>query len=155
MIKKIISGGQTGADQGGLLAGKALGIETGGTMPRGFRTENGLWPFAEKEYGMQTTSSFDYTPRTEINVLGSDGTIVFGNLNSPGSRLTIRLCTKHNRPCFTLPDLDNLPDFIADFQDWVKENNIEILNVAGNRESKSPGIEQKVKIFLAVSIPLR
>ena len=42
MIKKIISGGQTGADRGGLLAGRHLGIETGGTAPPDFITEVGV-----------------------------------------------------------------------------------------------------------------
>jgi hypothetical protein len=30
MLKKIVSGGQTGADQAGLKAARAAGIETGG-----------------------------------------------------------------------------------------------------------------------------
>lgn len=33
MVTKIISGGQTGADMGGLLAGELLHIPTGGTCP--------------------------------------------------------------------------------------------------------------------------
>ncbi len=41
MVRKIISGGQTGADRGGLLAGEALKIETGGTAPPIFMTELG------------------------------------------------------------------------------------------------------------------
>jgi Circularly permutated YpsA SLOG family len=38
LLKKIISGGQTGADQAGLRTAKRLGIETGGWMPQGWRT---------------------------------------------------------------------------------------------------------------------
>ena len=36
MLKKIISGGQTGADLAGLEAASYLGIHTGGKMPLGF-----------------------------------------------------------------------------------------------------------------------
>jgi RNA polymerase sigma factor (sigma-70 family) len=38
MVRKVISGGQTGADQAGLFAAEAFGIETGGWMPKGFLT---------------------------------------------------------------------------------------------------------------------
>ena len=43
-LQKIISGGQTGADRGGLEAAEALGIETGGTVPLGFWTTDGKCP---------------------------------------------------------------------------------------------------------------
>ena len=38
---KIVSGAQTGVDQGGLLAAIDLGLEWGGWVPKGWRTENG------------------------------------------------------------------------------------------------------------------
>ena len=41
---KVISGGQTGVDQAALRAAKAAGIETGGWMPKGFRTLAGPRP---------------------------------------------------------------------------------------------------------------
>ncbi|MFZ8324119.1 YpsA SLOG family protein, partial [Staphylococcus aureus] len=40
-LKKVISGGQTGADQAGLRAGKAAGLETGGMVPKGCLTDDG------------------------------------------------------------------------------------------------------------------
>ena len=40
MLSRIISGGQTGADEGGLMAAALLGIPTGGWMPRGFLRES-------------------------------------------------------------------------------------------------------------------
>jgi hypothetical protein len=40
-IVKVISGGQTGADQGGLVAARTLKIETGGTAAKGWLTEDG------------------------------------------------------------------------------------------------------------------
>ena len=44
MIDRVISGGQTGADQAGWRAAKASGIPTGGWMPKGFLTEDGPRP---------------------------------------------------------------------------------------------------------------
>jgi hypothetical protein len=35
MLERVISGGQTGADQAGLAAAKRLGVPTGGFMPKG------------------------------------------------------------------------------------------------------------------------
>jgi len=48
MLERVISGGQTGADQAGWRAARASGIPTGGAMPGGFLTEDGARPdFAE------------------------------------------------------------------------------------------------------------
>lgn len=38
---KIVSGAQTGVDQDGLLTAIELGLEWGGWVPKGWRTENG------------------------------------------------------------------------------------------------------------------
>ncbi len=43
-VTRIVSGGQTGADQGALMAAKRLGLSTGGWMPQGFTTEAGTRP---------------------------------------------------------------------------------------------------------------
>ena len=44
MIRKIISGGQTGADQGALDAAIEYGFPYGGWLPKGRLTENGPLP---------------------------------------------------------------------------------------------------------------
>ena len=41
IISKIISGGQTGADRAGIDVAIALGIDYGGSLPSGRRTEDG------------------------------------------------------------------------------------------------------------------
>ena len=43
-LRKVISGGQTGADRTGLECAKALGLETGGTAPDSWRTDEGHDP---------------------------------------------------------------------------------------------------------------
>ncbi|KKL74176.1 hypothetical protein LCGC14_2067470, partial [marine sediment metagenome] len=85
MIKKVISGGQIGADMGGLFAAyTAPGIETGGWAPKGFRTEAGSKKILGAKYKLKETKSPTYPPRTKRNVLNSNGTVWFGSTKSPG-----------------------------------------------------------------------
>lgn len=79
--------------------------------------------------------------RTAKNVKYSDGTVLFGNTSSPGSRLTIRLCKQYGKPCLTNPTIEQL-------RRWLEEYQIRILNVAGNRVSKNPGVVQQVRTTL-------
>lgn len=176
-IEKIISGGQTGADQGGLEAGKKLGLLTGGTAPFGCRTEKGSQTALLRDtYNLVPNLSRDYPPRTKQNVLDSDGTVLFGDAGSPGSRLTLRLCQQYKKPCLIVP-MEALNEelrsksLIETFRtelgshliseeraerwgasnslpDFIRHNNITVLNVAGNRESKNPGIQERVRNFL-------
>jgi len=149
MIKKVISGGQTGADMGGLKAAKAFMLQTGGTAPKNFRTENGANLGLGPIYGLVESNSNDYKSRTEKNILDSDGTVIFMYEVSPGSKLTRAMCEKHKKPLYMIQQESELKaDAIQDFQKWIHNNKIQILNVAGNRESVSPGIERSVMIFL-------
>lgn len=135
-LKKIISGGQTGADQAGLVAGQRLGLETGGWIPQGYRTENGSDPSLAC-FNLQVHESKDWSPRTIQNVLDSDGTVWFGDSESPGGRLTLRTCREKNRPFLINPSTHEL-------RKWLVDHHIQVLNIAGNRESKTPGIFVKV-----------
>jgi hypothetical protein len=137
---QIISGGQTGADRGGLEAGKQIGLQTGGYCPKGWRTDNGP-DITLAEFGLVETKSSGYPVRTKANVLLSDGTLIFGNVNSPGSLLTVRLCLQYNKPCKIDPTKAEILEFIA-------SNRIEVLNIAGNRERTNPGIQKRVQEFL-------
>ena len=83
---KIISGGQTGADQGGLLAARDLGWETGGTAPYNWMTEKGPAEALLRSFGL-VAGPHDpntYPIRTALNAKNSDVTIWFGTKNSPG-----------------------------------------------------------------------
>jgi Circularly permutated YpsA SLOG family len=151
-LAKIISGGQSGADLGGLWGGKALGIATGGAMPKGFRTEAGPRHNYAALFGMRATSSSSYRSRTRQNVIESDGTVIFvGRSLAGGSLLTKRLCEDFGKPCFVLafPATDDEHKLFAD---WLASHKIHVLNVAGNRESQSPGIEEFVFQFLVSTL---
>ena len=150
MLKKIISGGQTGADQGGLEAAAALGIETGGKVPLGFKTELGPMPELGPQYGLEELASNEYPPRTRYNVVDSDGTVIFGHVSEPGSRLTRRMCKESHKPCLAIEDFDQ--DGLRLIRSFIDMYKIETLNVAGNRESKFPGLQRKVRDYLVEAL---
>lgn len=149
MLRKIISGGQTGADFAGLLAGKTLKLETGGYAPKGWKTEKGVHPELAN-YGLIQAANGNYKTRTELNACISDGTVIFGNAKSAGSKQTIFFAKKYDKPYLVMNGMFE-KDY-KEFLEWVKVNTIEVLNVAGNRESGNPGIERRVYSFLTVSL---
>jgi len=140
---KIISGGQTGADQAALDAAIELGIPYGGWLPRGRKTENGSLP---RHYKLNELNSGDYRKRTEKNVMAGDGTLIFsfGSLTG-GSALTESLALRHDRPCLHL-NLDDITDeeAIKAIMIWLRRYRISTLNVAGPRASGEPRIYQAV-----------
>jgi hypothetical protein len=95
-ITRIVSGGQTGADRGGLDAAIYAGVPHGGWCPKGRKAEDGSIP---AKYVLKEIKSADYLKRTEANVIDSDATllITFGRL-SGGSLRTLEFCRKHGRP---------------------------------------------------------
>jgi Circularly permutated YpsA SLOG family len=140
LIIKIISGGQTGADIAGLKFAKDYGISTGGWAPQNYMTENGPMPKLKNLYGLMEHEG-NFNDRTIQNVMESDGTLLFINNRSRGSMLTFQTCQKENKPYIINPSID-------EFIKWLFDNDIKNLNIAGDRESDSPGIEQEVYNFL-------
>jgi hypothetical protein len=150
-LTTIISGGQTGADQGGLAAGVALGLRTGGWIPQGWKTEKGPMPELGRlpSGGLKEHASTAYPARTKDNVAASDGTLLFGDEKSRGARLTARIAREVGKPLLVIPWKSgrHLPSG-SKFQKWLADNNITILNVAGNRESGQPGIFGATREFI-------
>jgi hypothetical protein len=151
LIFKVISGGQTGADTGGLKAAVKAGIKTGGAAPEGYLTEDGANPELGSVYGLYESTSDQYPIRTKENVFKSDGTLIFSKGNTPGSALTKKTCEKVGKPFLWLnPFANGNEKPISDFIRTVKAKNGRaiVLNIAGNRESKSSGIEKAVEEIL-------
>jgi len=147
-VIKIISGGQTGADMAGIMAGRFMRIITGGLAPLNYMTEIGCNRDLIK-FGLNEDENANYFDRTLSNVLESDATIIFGNSNSVGSKLTKKCCKKYYRPFKLISKIGKLGDKKkSGIIRWFIENDIKILNIAGNRESVNRGIEQKVFLFL-------
>lgn len=155
-LKRIVSGGQTGADQAGLFAGKALGIPTGGFMPKGWLTEEGPRPELKELFGMEEASGSNYRTRTMWNVRTTDCTLIFGDETSQGSALTITHCKERGKPYLVVPFPTSFsPDTTAKIvRTWLAEKNPEYLNIAGNRESKNPGIFEFTLLVLVGALGL-
>ncbi|MBN2023362.1 MAG: putative molybdenum carrier protein [Pirellulales bacterium] len=142
--RRVISGGQTGVDRAALDVAIALGIPRGGWCPRGRLAEDGRIPL---HYPLRETATGDYAERTERNVLDADATLILhaGPLRG-GTLLTRELAERHGKPCLCV-DLDATPD-PADAARWLEERAAAVLNVAGPRESQSPGIADRARRFL-------
>jgi hypothetical protein len=144
MVEKVMSGFQTGADQAGVHAAYSLGIKTGGWIPRDRRSDDGQISMDDMvKYGLSIHAGNGYPPRTEQNVKDSDGTVLFGNMDSPGCKLTIICCDRHGKPHLNISSSDvGLIDIARLLKGFIETNDIKVLNVAGNRERTNPGIYQ-------------
>ena len=144
-IVKIISGGQTGADRGGLDAAIELGIPHGGWCPAGRKAEDGIIP---EKYNLQELYSPYYIHRTEQNVIDSDITVVFTfGLPQRGSKRTLDYANVHSRPGLWVDMNMNDQDAADKVAEWIMNLGIPevVLNVAGSRASTSPyGLQKRV-----------
>lgn len=156
-IKKIVSGGQTGADRGGLDAAIEKKVPIGGWVPKGRRAEDGTIP--EKYHGLNETDTDNYLVRNRKNVEMADLTLIFvsGERTTGGSRRTEDYCLYHRKwhiviNTRVMPDL--LLSFIVKqikFMFSREKNQKEVglvINVAGSRESKVDGIQEYTKLFM-------
>jgi Circularly permutated YpsA SLOG family len=147
MLRKIISGGQTGADRAGLDFAIETGLEHGGYVPRGRKAEDGR---IDERYNLVELSTSSYPARTRRNIEESDGTVIFSleRLLSGGTKLTWEHANKLGKPALHIYNArkeqilnqDSLRLEIQALTDFLCSNKIEILNVAGPRESKEPGV---------------
>ncbi|MFN9858399.1 MAG: YpsA SLOG family protein, partial [Pseudanabaena sp.] len=66
-------------------------------------------------------------------------TVIFADhIDSDGTKLTIATCIKYQKPYLINPDALTL-------HDWLWEQQIKVLNVAGNRESVAQGIGDRTR----------
>jgi len=130
---KIISGGQTGADEAGLSAALKMGFETGGHAPKTFNTVYGPNLELKTKYGLTEDSSIKYPPRTLKNVENSDCTIrLASNFKSPGEQLTLKYINRLDKPSFNVDILD--PVNPRELALWIFRNDFKIINIAGNAD---------------------
>ena len=149
MIEKLISGGQTGADIAALDVALKHDFPHGGWCPKGRRCEVGIIP---PQYKLVETPSSDYLQRTEWNVRDSDGTLVFtfGANVTGGSLKTISFAKKHRKPLLHVWKGSEEPNL--KIQKFILDNEVKVLNVAGSRESKEPGICKWVTELLSEAL---
>jgi hypothetical protein len=143
-VRRIVSGGQTGVDRAALNAAIALGWEHGGWCPRGRRAEDGPIPL---RYELSETDAAQYRIRTRQNVLDSQGTLIlYRHELTGGSLLTEQLARRHGRAVLAV-DLEQ-GVALGEIAGWLRTHQIEVLNVAGPRESSAPGIQEQAQQLL-------
>ena len=157
LISKIISGGQTGVDRGAIEAALELGFPYGGLIPKGRLAEDGAVPV--KFDRMEVAPRKDYLFRTEWNVTHSDATLIIarkvaraGALHEEltgGTLRTERFAIDHAKPRLVLfsQNLESAFAWLLRVAAQLQREDI-VLNVAGPRESKCPGIQESTYRFI-------
>ncbi len=138
----IISGGQTGVDQTALRVARGMSFPTGGTAPKGWRTDEGPAPWLAT-FGLVESFSAQYNPRTIKNVRDADQTVWFGVTTSPGGVLTIGTARAQGKPILINPNADSL------YQLLHTSYPVRVLNVAGNRLRTHPESASRAHQVLA------
>lgn len=140
---KIISGGQTGADQAGLDWAIEHKVPHGGRCPKGRKSEDGM---IDARYNLIETPESNYLVRTKLNVKDSDATLIFtmakelngGSMKTRDFAEKLGIPNRHVHP-------DTKPEHVVGF---LERNRVKVLNIAGKRESSAPGISDWVKKYL-------
>lgn len=147
MIKKIVSGGQTGVDRAALDAAIELHIPHGGWCPKGRLSEAGIIP---AKYLLEETATSEYSERTKLNIKDSDATLVVlpdkVTKITDGTILTIDGARKTKKPHMIVYSSEAID--VDSIIKWIAENKIKVLNIAGPRESQSPSIYDLSLTFL-------
>jgi hypothetical protein len=139
-----MSGGQTGVDRAALDVAIALGIPHGGWCPQGRRAEDGVIP---TDYALVEHASADYAARTEANVADADATLILARGPLAGGTALTRDFARRLQKPFLIVDLGTGPD-PKGAREWLAGHAVDVLNVAGPRESQRPGIGDEARAFL-------
>ena len=132
---KIISGGQTGVDRAALDVALKHGIECGGWCPVGRLDEFGRIP---DHYPVQELAAGGFIERTLQDVKDSDGSVIIypGKL-SGGTEQTVGFCIELQRPHQLIDACKNSAENGAKLiSGFVRKHQIDVLNVAGPRQSE-------------------
>jgi len=130
MLKKIISGGQTEADQAALDIAIKLGIPYGGWIPKGRITETGKLP---ERFKLKEMSSENYSECIRQNVMDAKGTLIISYGRLTGDLDSARKATlRYGRQMLGV-DLDQMDDIKAAslVKDWIHLYRIEVMFVIG------------------------
>ena len=139
LCERIVSGGQTGADRGALDFAIKHGYIQGGWATHGRLAEDGVIP---AKYQLTEIAEGGYRQRTRRNVADSDATLIvnLGELDG-GTLATQVFAEKSSKPCLVVQADPGISEEMGDsVLAWWRQHDVKILNVAGPRESKRPGI---------------
>ncbi|MEX0680800.1 MAG: putative molybdenum carrier protein [Balneolales bacterium] len=148
MIKKVVSGAQTGADRAALDVAMEMGFTYGGWVPRGRLAEDGTIP--QHYEHLKETPEEETGLRTEWNIRDSDATLIISHGPLDGGSLYTRVQAEAmGRPWLHL-DLDETGEegAVRKASEWLASVRPHTLNVAGPRASRDPYIYEKTRRIL-------
>lgn len=137
MVKKIISGGRTFADQRALDVAIKLGFAHGGWIPKGRMTKTGILP---EKYKLKEMPTDNYSECIEQNVKDSKGTLIISYGPLTGDYDYARKVTlNHGRQLLGI-DLKQIIPFKAAtlVNDWIQLKYIDVLYVIGPKVCVHP-----------------
>jgi hypothetical protein len=146
-VRKIVTGGQTGADRAALDWAIAHRVRHGGWCPRGRRADDGRIPV---HYALTETPRRAYVQRTEWNVRDSDGTLLvtLDPKLRAGSRRTAEFAKLYRRPYLHVSHTEPFAACVDAVQRFLRDERITVLNVAGPRASEAPQVGEFVGALL-------
>jgi hypothetical protein len=148
---RIVSGGQSGVDRAALDFATSRGLDFGGWCPRGGRAEDFPDPpgVLTKYPRLTETPDDDPKQRTRWNVRDSDATLILVATDigvSAGSAFTRACAVALAKPHLVI-DV-RAGDAVRAAREWIGRIAPATLNIAGPRESESPGVYRAAKRFL-------
>lgn len=145
-ILKIISGGQSGVDRAALDFAMKNGIPCGGWCPKDRKAEDGL---ISEKYPLKEAPDSLYETRTKLNVQDRDGTLIlFFQRMDEGTLLTFDQAQHIEKPVLTIDLFEGGEEDLQKVRSWMNFNYLEIINIAGPRESNNTGIYERAMLFL-------
>jgi len=153
MLKKIISSGQTEAEQAALDAAIKLGVPHGGWIPKRKLTETGALP---PKYRLQEMDTDTYSECIEQNVIDSKGTLIL-SCGKPTGYLDFarKMTLKHRHQLLGIDlDLTNFIDAASLVHDWIQLRHIDALYVTGSGATVNPDVGNHTTFIVESAILL-
>jgi hypothetical protein len=146
MIKKMITGGQSGAEQAARRVAIAFGVPTGGWKSNERASEGEPDPHPAGTQDLAETAPTSQPSPVELNVRGADATLWFGETTTASANAVVEACQRFGKQCMPVYPAAKLePSHVAT---WIGKSHIRTLNVTGSREAEEPGSGARVERFL-------
>ena len=123
-------------------------VPHGGWCPKGRTAEDGSIPMRFK---LKEAPSTSYSIRTQWNVRDSNGTVIFSKTRTlkGGTKQTAIFARRLRKPCLHLIHSLGVNEAARQLTEFLKEQRIVVLNVAGPRASDQPYLARFVKAVLS------
>mgnify|MGYP001545780229 FL=1 len=139
VVRKIISGGQSGVERAALDLAIQLGIAHGGWVAPGRLVDDGRLP---EHYRLKEMAFADGLVSAHPNIEMADGVLLIARGSLTGAAAAVHARARaRQRPCLAL-DLDRYTRFQSSLliNSWLKSRRVEILFITGPREKDQPTI---------------